>query len=71
MKKLFLIFVILLISQISFAQYQYPKSKTIDVVETHWGMKINDSYRWIEDIKNPEVIAWFKAQSEFTNAQLA
>ncbi len=53
------------------AQYQYPKSKTVDVMETHWGMKINDPYRWIEDIKNPDVIAWFKAQSEFTNAQLA
>ncbi|SEQ55233.1 oligopeptidase B Serine peptidase. MEROPS family S09A [Epilithonimonas lactis] len=53
------------------AQYQYPKSKTVDVVETHWGMKINDPYRWIEDIKNPEVINWFKAQSEYTNSQLA
>lgn len=53
------------------AQYKYPTSKTVDVVETHWGMKINDPYRWIEDIKNPEVIAWFKAQSDYTNAQLA
>lgn len=71
MKKTFLVLVILLISQISFAQYQYPKSKTVDVIETHWGMKINDPYRWIEYIKNPEVIAWFKAQSDYTNAQLA
>lgn len=61
----------LIISGICEAQYQYPKSKTIDVVETHWGMKINDPYRWIEDIKNPEVIDWFKAQAEFTNSQLA
>ena len=53
------------------SQYQYPPSKTVDVVETHWGMKINDSYRWLEDIKNPEVINWFKAQSEYTNSQLA
>ena len=41
------------------AQYQYPPTKTIDVVETHWGTKINDPYRWIEDIKNPEVVNWF------------
>ena len=40
MKKTFLVFVTLLISQISFAQYQYPKSKTVDVVETRWGMKM-------------------------------
>ena len=53
------------------SQYQYPPTKSMDVAETHWGMKINDSYRWLEDIKNPEVINWFKAQSEYTNSQLA
>ena len=53
------------------AQYKYPPSKTVDVVEKHWGMKINDPYRWLEDIKNPEVLDWFKAQSDYTNSQLA
>ncbi|GEN76538.1 prolyl oligopeptidase family serine peptidase [Chryseobacterium hagamense] len=53
------------------AQYNYPATKTDPVSETYFGTKVNDPYRWLEHIKNPEVISWFRAQAEFTGKQLA
>lgn len=71
MKILFLITIELILAQPLFSQYKYPVSKTVDVSDTYFGTTIYDPYRWIEDIKNPEVLDWFKAQSDFTNAELA
>lgn len=51
--------------------WQYPATKTVDVRENLWGREIKDPYRWLEDIKNPEVETWFKTQAEYTNTQLA
>ncbi|MBS1571187.1 MAG: S9 family peptidase [Bacteroidetes bacterium] len=53
------------------AQYSYPTSKTVEVTDTYFGTKVNDPYRWLESIKSPEVTDWFKAQADYTNAQLA
>ncbi|MEO7211055.1 MAG: hypothetical protein ABIY35_08915, partial [Chitinophagaceae bacterium] len=53
------------------AQYKYPASKTENVSETYFGTTVYDPYRWLEDIKNPEVVDWFKAQAFYTNIQLA
>ena len=30
-----------------------------------------DQYRYLENLKNPEVEAWFKAQNDFTRAALS
>ncbi len=64
-------FVELILAQSLFSQYKYPVSKTVDVSDTYFGTTIHDPYRWLEDIKNPEVTKWFKAQADFTNAELA
>lgn len=58
-------------SYFSNAQFNYPATKTVEVKETHWGVTIEDPYRWLEDIKNPEVVDWMKAQANFTNTQMA
>src|SRR5690349_14458167 len=42
-----------------------------DVVETFFGTEVHDPYRWLEDVKAPEVLAWMKATSERTHATLA
>ncbi|BDU27621.1 prolyl oligopeptidase family serine peptidase [Flavobacterium sp. GSB-24] len=55
-------------SQISQAQYQYPSTPEHPVVDNYYGTKITDSYRWLEDMKKPEVQKWFKDQSDFTNS---
>jgi len=52
------------------AQYIYPATKTDQVSETYFGVKVDDPYRWLENIKNPEVISWFKTEAEFTGRQL-
>lgn len=53
------------------AQYQYPVSKTVDSSDTYWGVKVKDSYRWIENLKDSSVLDWFKTQADYTNTQLA
>lgn len=57
----------LLIMGIAQAQqpFPYPATKTVDVSDNYFGTVVNDPYRWLEDIKDPEVQSWFKAQSEF------
>ena len=52
MKKLFLLLTAFVLGHFSFAQYQYPVTKTVDVSETIFGTVVEDPYRWLEDIKN-------------------
>jgi prolyl oligopeptidase len=67
MKKI-LIFLLLIAgySNLS-AQWQYPATKMVNAQDTYWGVTCTDPYRWLEDMKDPEVNAWFKAQSDLTN----
>ncbi len=41
-----------------------------EVKEEHFGTQISDPYRWLEDTKNPEVVAWLQAENDFTRAVL-
>jgi prolyl oligopeptidase len=40
------------------------------VTEDYFGTKVSDSYRYMENLKDPEVVAWFKAQSDYTRSVL-
>jgi len=42
-----------------------------DANETFFGTEVRDPYRWLEDVKSPEVMSWMKSQSEYTSALLA
>src|SRR5579871_266574 len=53
------------------AQWSYPPTKTVDASDTYFGRTYNDPYRWLENLKDPEVEAWFKAQAELTDSLLA
>jgi prolyl oligopeptidase len=50
----------------------YPETKRVDVVEEHFGQKVADPYRWLEnDVRNDkEVTAWVESQNKVTNAYL-
>ncbi len=50
----------------------YPKTKTVNVVDEQFGVKVADPYRWLEDDVrvNPEVADWVKAQNAVTDAYL-
>jgi prolyl oligopeptidase len=48
----------------------YPETKKIDHVDTYFGEKINDPYRWLEDDRSAETEAWVKAQNVVTYGYL-
>lgn len=48
----------------------YPETKKIDHVDTYFGEKINDPYRWLEDDRSTEIEAWVKAQNVVTYGYL-
>jgi len=58
---------------VSEAALTYPQTAREDVIEEHFGERIADPYRWLEnDVRtDPRVRAWVTAQNEVTNAYLA
>ncbi len=53
------------------AQPKYPATKTVDASETYFGKTYKDPYRWLEQTKDNDVVAWFKANADLTDAALA
>jgi prolyl oligopeptidase len=53
------------------AQWQYPPTRTVDASDTYFGRTYQDPYRWLEDLKAPEVGDWFRTQGRFTDDLLA
>jgi prolyl oligopeptidase len=41
------------------------------VTDDYFGTKVVDHYRYMENLKDPEVEAWFKSQDNYTRAMLA
>ncbi|MGC2325268.1 MAG: hypothetical protein WA604_01030, partial [Candidatus Sulfotelmatobacter sp.] len=41
------------------------------VTDDYFGTKVVDPYRYMENLKDPAVQAWMKAQNDYTRAQLA
>ena len=52
---------------------RYPETRRVDVVEDHFGIKVADPYRWLEnDVRqDQEVRGWVTAQNQVTDAYLA
>ena len=52
--------------------FAYPETRRVDVVEDHFGVKVADPYRWLEDdVRNdPQVAAWVAAENKVTDAFL-
>lgn len=55
----------------SFAQWTYPPTKTVDASDVYFGNTYKDPYRWLENLKDKDVDAWFKAQAGLTDQTLA
>jgi prolyl oligopeptidase len=50
---------------------QYPSTKKGDTVDTYFGTKVADPYRWLEDdASTPEVARWVEEQNKVTFAYL-
>jgi prolyl oligopeptidase len=45
---------------------QYPETKRVDQIDTYFGTKVEDPYRWLEDDKAPETAQWVAAENKVT-----
>jgi prolyl oligopeptidase len=61
----------LLCTVVLFAQSTPPVAPVRDVTETYFGTSVTDPYRWLEKTSDPDVVAWMKAQNDYTRAVLA
>ena len=50
---------------------EYPNTSKGDVVDTYFGEKVPDPYRWLEDDRSPETESWVEAQNETTQDYLS
>jgi prolyl oligopeptidase len=48
-----------------------PVAPVRPITDDYFGTKVVDPYRYMENLKDPEVQSWIKAQSDYTNATLA
>jgi prolyl oligopeptidase len=67
----FVLLLVLLIPAVASAQSQLPNTPVRAVIDDYFGTKVVDPYRWLENTSDPEVIAWMKAQNDYTRAVLA
>jgi len=44
----------------------YPLTKKTETIDTYFGTKVNDPYRWLEDDKSAETASWVKAENTVT-----
>jgi len=52
------------------AQGAPPPTPVRTVTDTYFGIAVPDPYRHLEDMKDPEVVAWLKAQARHTRTTL-
>jgi prolyl oligopeptidase len=51
--------------------FTQPVAPVIPVTDTYFGTTVVDPYRWMEDLKSPEVQSWMKAQGDYTHDYLS
>jgi len=47
-----------------------PPMPVQNVQDQHWGVTVNDPYRYLEQVKEPAVVSWMKGQAEATDTVL-
>jgi prolyl oligopeptidase len=47
-----------------------PVAPIRPVTDDYFGTQVVDNYRYLEDVKDPQVQAWMKAQADYTRAEL-
>jgi len=68
MKKI--LYLMLMISSLSLQcqnNFDYPKPWKSDTVDSYFGIKIPDPYRWLEEINSPKTLDWIRKQAAVTD----
>ena len=52
------------------AQTSPPAAPVRNVSDTYFGVTVPDPYRYFENMKDPDVVAWMKAQADFARTTL-
>lgn len=47
-----------------------PVAKIENVIDTHWGVEVEDPYRYMEDPEDPYVLEWFQGQDAYADETL-
>ncbi len=70
--KIILILILTLVLSASASTLEPPRAKKIPYTETHHGVELKDDYHWLLDTtkSDPEVIAYVKAENEYTDQML-
>ncbi len=72
MKRIISIFLSMIsLSNYCDSQITYPKTAKENVVDTYFGVKVDEPYRWLENDTSKATSAWVKAQNKVTNDYLA
>ena len=50
---------------------KYPVTKKADQVDDYFGTKVEDPYRWLEEMNSPETRQWINTQLEVTEKYLS
>jgi len=53
------------------APLSQPVAPVRPVTDTYFGTQVVDPYRWMEDLKSPEVQSWMKGQADYTHDYLS
>jgi prolyl oligopeptidase len=61
-----LLLLVAAVSGNALAQWSYPPTHATPVTDTYFGVSVTDSYRWLENVDDPGVRSWLKAQADFT-----
>lgn len=68
----FISLIILAANYIVIAQnLNYPASPKIEHIDDYNGIKINDEYRWLEDLNSEQTKKWVESQNNFTESYLS
>lgn len=66
--KHFNLLMVCLILSISLKAQKQTKNKTSPDIDIHFGVAYPDPYRWMEDMKDPETLDWFKNQANHADS---
>ena len=65
MRSTRLIALAIVLSPIAAVAAAPPVAPVSNVVDEYWGVKVDDPYRYMENLKDPEVQTWFKGQADY------